>query len=660
MPVIDSFPDGEDTRKVQTAVVGGAEADWPVFLPYDHDGFDRFMHGRGRDDFYCGTLLGGCGKILTVRRSERKKCHFAHRPPVHCRRTAVGEDSADHLYIGQALRRWLQKQSHQSVSVNYLDHGFGPGGAVEVRFGAPRRMIRVQMGRLALRDWQNERAPAHVGGAAVVHWAYGPGSGLAHNEAREHGHAIRFECRTVDDMREVYVGTQMTDHSVEWVPLAEAHLDATGIVTPQLAEQDGERAEAEPQALVAFPLLPGSIAFTGGIEVTAQGDESRLYDADVQPRGSVLIRARISLPRGAAQPQPHRIHVIDGIAHLSTLPIPSEADASWLVIHTDGCSPLAESRDPRWPDLKPPEQVPEPPAAVEVATPALAPGPHVDARATREVSIVQAFRAKLTQIAHARGVINWEKLAPHAGAAPGDFSPADRVRLLVAVDYPRAANKPILSSLVKMQGDAIGAPRFFADILAELGRDDASEDGTLEEVHEREVRRAYALVRGETTDVVVQSLRAQEERRLTARKAVPVPRTPATVGNKAGGRATIRGYNHKAVVRAVRKALIDAAEHQRCVGWQFLAAAAGHDPDDLTVNDRIWILVGVDRADSPSGVLLSSLVIGPGHTPVPYLDKVLKQLGRPHGLRPIELGALRKAEQTRAFAAHGGNPAPES
>ncbi|MFH9466167.1 competence protein CoiA family protein [Streptomyces clavifer] len=658
MPVIDSFPDEEDTRKVQTAVVGGAGADWPVFLPYDHDGFDRFMRGRGRDDFYCGTLLGGCGRVLTVRRSERKKCHFAHRPPVHCRRTAVGEDSADHLYIGQALRRWLQQQSHQSVSVKYLDHGFGPGGAVEVRFGAPRRMIRVQMGRLALRAWQTERAPALGGGAAAVHWAYGPGSGLAHNEASEHGHAIRFECRTVDDLREVYVGTQMTDHSVEWVPLAEAHLDATGIVTPQLAEQVGMRAEAEPQAPVAFPLLPGSIAFTGGIEVTAQGDESRLYDADVQPRGSVLIRARISLPRGVAQPQPHRIHVIDGMAHLSTLPMPSEADASWLVIHADGCSPLAETRDPRWPDLKPPEQVLEPPAE-EAAAPALAPGPDVAERATRKVSIVQAFRARLTQIAHARGVINWEKLVPHAGAAPGEFSPADRVRLLAAVDYPRAADKPILSSLVKIQGDAIGAPRLFADILAELGRDDATEEGTLDEVHEREMHRAYALVRGETVDVVVQSLRAQEERRLTAGKAVHGARTPATVGNKAGGRAPIRRYNHQAAVRAVRKALMDAAEHQRCVGWQFLAAAAGHDPDELTVSHRISILVGVDRADSPSGVLLSSLVIGPGHTPVPYFDKVLKQLGRPHGLRPIELGALRKTEQARAFAAHGGIPAPK-
>ncbi|KOU01129.1 hypothetical protein ADK87_12420 [Streptomyces sp. NRRL F-4711] len=102
-----AFADEEDTRKVQTAVIGRAGADTPVFLPYDHDEFDLFMRGRSRDDFYCGTLLGGCGKKLSAKRYTEKKCHFAHRPPVHCRRTANGESSADHLYIGQALTRWL-------------------------------------------------------------------------------------------------------------------------------------------------------------------------------------------------------------------------------------------------------------------------------------------------------------------------------------------------------------------------------------------------------------------------------------------------------------------------------------------------------------------------------------------------------------------------
>ncbi|MET8418932.1 competence protein CoiA family protein [Streptomyces sp. NPDC005134] len=656
MPPIASVPDEDDTRKVQTAVVGGAGSDWPVFLPYDHDGFDRFMRGRSRNDFYCGTLLGGCGKILTVRRSEVKKCHFAHRPPVHCRRTAVGEESADHLYIGQALQRWLRRQGHQSVTVQYLDLGSGPGGAIELRFDSDRRMIRVQMDRLSLRDWQTAREQSATAWPEA-YWSYGSGSELAHNEATEHGHAIRFECRTVDDTREVYVGTQLKDHSVEWVPLAEAHLDDTGIVAPRLAEQAGRRAD-ETEVPVAFPLLPGSIAFTGAEEVTAPGDESRLYEADVQPRGSVLVRARISLPRAAAQPQPHRLHVIDGIAHLSTFPMSAGTDANWLIIHADGCSPLAERTDPRWPDLRPPKQVPDR-AAVQVDVPELGPAPHADTGATSAVSLVQAFRARLTQVARSRSVINWETLVSTVGASPSDFTAADRIRLLVAVDYPRADDKPVLSSLVKLRGESPDPPSFFADILASLGRDAARDQGTLAEVHQRELVSAYAIVRGESTDEVTRSLSAQEERRLAARKTVPAPRTSTVVGNRISAGGVMSPVSHNAAVKSVRRALIDAAQHQRCVGWQFLAAAAGYEPEDITESRRIAILVAVDRANSASGVLLSSLVIGPGHTPVPYFDTILKQLGRPHGLRPIELGTVRKTEQARAFAAYRENPARE-
>ncbi|MFJ9346171.1 hypothetical protein [Streptomyces sp. NPDC101237] len=40
------------------------------------------------------------------------------------------------------------------------------------------------------------------------------------------------------------------------------------------------------------------------------------------------------------------------------------------------------------------------------------------------------------------------------------------------------------------------------------------------------------------------------------------------------------------------------------------------------------------------------------HTPVPYFGAILKHAGRPHVLRPIELGQVRKTEQARTFAAY--------
>ncbi|GAA2571043.1 hypothetical protein GCM10010304_06780 [Streptomyces roseoviolaceus] len=745
------LPDEYDTRKVQTAVLGGADSSRPVFLPYDHTDFDRFMRGRGRDDFYCGTLLGGCGKILTVRRSEVKKCHFAHRPPVHCRRTAVGEDSADHLYIGQALQRWLKLQGQRRVMVDYVDLGSGPGGSVEVRFDSGRRAIRVQMDRLTLRGWQTARQQ-NSAKDKQVHWTYGPGSGLAHNEVAEHGHAIRFECRTVGHTREVYVGTHLTDHTVDWVPLAEAHLGHDGIITPRLTPTAGGNDTTLAPALVAFPLLPGTIAFTGTVELSPSDDDTRLYDADVQPRGFARIRARVALPRRTAQPLPHRLHVIDGVAHLYPLPNDHADEPRWL-IEADECSPLAETADPRWPDLQPPKPVPQPRPAT--ATPAVENEKDQDDGFPDDQSVVDVLRTRLTQVARSRGVINWEKLVSHTGATSVDFTPADRVRLLVAVDHPRADQKPVLSSLVKLHGDQPDTPPpFFADVLAGLGWKSGLSDVKVREIHQRERRTAYAVLSqastttADTTDTTSddrflvarfrehlhlvaighglvkwenllkrQGIRAnaisvQERTRLLAAMdwplkadkpvlsalvqadgsrptalfeavlrelgwkpttAVPTVadalkvergRAYAWAAAKAKGRAFPRGhsidsaawnrsFDFSAVVNAVREALIDAAHRKMCVGWQFLATAAGQAPGDFKERDRQAILVAVDRMAAPGGVLLSSLVIGPGHTPVPYFDAILKQLGRPHGLRPIELGTVRKTEQERAFAFYG-------
>ncbi|AQS66281.1 hypothetical protein [Streptomyces pactum] len=112
------------------------------------------------------------------------------------------------------------------------------------------------------------------------------------------------------------------------------------------------------------------------------------------------------------------------------------------------------------------------------------------------------------------------------------------------------------------------------------------------------------------------------------------------------------GTTKAAVVDAARRALIDAARRQVCVGWHTLAAAAGLKPTDLSDKAREAILVAVDSPTSPHGVLLSSLVVASEHTPVPYFDSILKRLGRPHGLRPIELGQFRKREQSLAFAAY--------
>ncbi|MFF2779105.1 competence protein CoiA family protein [Streptomyces sp. NPDC058052] len=748
--------DEEDTRKVQTAVLGRSGSDVPAFLPFDHDDFDIFMRGRSREDFYCGILLGGCGKKLTAKRYLEKKCHFAHRPPVHCRRTANGESSADHLYIGKALQEWLSRScGHPGASVTYPDLGSGPGGAVEVRFGGGR-LIRVQMGRAELKTWRSDRERLDLRHPRGVHWAYGPDSGLAHNEVEVSGHAVRLSCRTEQGTRKVYVGTQRPGHPVAWATLAECRLTDAGVITPALAAT-ADPVPASP-AGPAFPLRPGSVAFTGAVEdPSARTDRTRFYEADVQPEGSAATRGRIGLPSQAPVPPPHAIHVLTGVAHLC----PRE-EGGWL-IRADAATPLPHRADPRWPDLRPaaPPEPARPPA-------------------TTEEAMVAAFRTKLEQVRRARGLIDWETLVAQAGAVPGDFTPADRVRILVAVDTPHTPGEPFLAAVVKSAHAAPGPASFFADVLAahgmgedlteaqvdhlwrysarqrataterpvrearadKAGADEAGADeARADEARTDEARTDEAGPDGEPDPKLVAELRKHLKLMAKGRGLITwkgllagqgilhttisvttrfhllvaidspwkpgkpvlsalvkekgkdgpdamfgavlkalgwtpsaaVPSTdaawplerdrvyaaaknwnvsvPGTAGPAAGRYGLTKRLKGK--VDDVRRALIQAATREACLGWNALAVAAGMDPGLLTDAERTALLVAVDRRAPAEGLLLSSLVIGPGHTPVPYFDDILRALGRPHGLLPIELGRVRKQEQARVFEAYG-------
>ncbi|MFE1911081.1 competence protein CoiA family protein [Streptomyces anandii] len=533
----------EDTRKVQTAVIGQAESDWPVFLPYDHDDFDRFMRGRTRDDFYCGVLLGGCGKKLTPKRYTEKKCHFAHRPPVHCRRTETGEASADHLYIGQALRRWLLRQGYQDAEVTYLDPGSVPGGAVEVRFGQNRsRLIRVQLARLSLREWQETRERL-ADGHPHVHWAYGPYCGLSHSEVDAAGHAIRISCRTEGETREVYVGTQYPDNSLAWSALTVCRLSDAGIITPRLdTEPPASSTPAPAPTPVAFPLAPGTIAFTAATEVARQDDRTRrLYEANIQPIGSAVVSVRISLPHSCDPPLPHRLHVIKGTPLLLPLADSHSSEPTWL-IRAEGFSSLSGPADPRWPDLQP-------------------------------------------------------------------------------------APPPVMSKPQEANAFTVGIPKVGGGYGYLTSHEYKQLSRTQRRRYWQKVRR-----RGEAGSVAHGTSSTSSAQAVT------------------GATWTKLGVTREAVVRSVRDALISAARRQVCVGWHTLAKAAGLKPEDLSDKARAKILVAIDRPAGPDGVLLSALVISSEHTPVPYFDDILRHLGRPHGLRPIELGQVRKREQARAFA----------
>ncbi|MGV9698150.1 hypothetical protein ACWDTR_20630 [Streptomyces sp. NPDC003470] len=738
----------DDTRKVQTAVTGRPGSDQPVFLPFDHDDFDGFMLGRGRDDFYCGLLLGGCGKKLTAKRYLHKKCHFAHRPPVHCRRTRTGEDSADHLYIGQALQHWLHRQGHQKVNVSYPDLGSGPGGAVEVRYGSGARLVRVQMDRMSLNEWEAIRTQL-ADGNVRVHWAYGPNSGLAHNAVQAEGRALRFACRTEGGRRKVYVGTQHPDHTVELTTLDECHLTDDGIVTPHVTREPPTdiTADAGPDttARLAFPLVPGRLAFTAATPAEKQDITGRrLYHADVQPSGSAMTRMRIALPLHAVPPSPYRLNVIESAAQLIPLTASDAAEPSWL-IEAVGFTPIPARSDPRWPDLRP---TPEPPTPSVSVT-----DTHVRAR------LVERFRKELEAVALSHGLTDWETLVGTTDVAPSDITPADRVRLLIEVDRPRADGKPVLSSLVVLTGDASGPPPFFTEVLAGLGWKAGLSTARVADIWAREQRTAYTTAQPDTLPVgtassttagrpsdeeLVACLKKHLEgvarqrgliRWVTLLRKADVPASAVSAGDRVrllaavdrpygpgrpvlsclvkqrgapgptrefervltaiGWRPTAavptaeaawrverdRAYAHfrarptgatpkpaaassydgvwlklgttrASAAHALRHALIAAARRQVCVSWESLAREAHLPSGRVPERERVAVLVAVDRPSGSHGVMLSSLLISANRTPVPYFADILRGLGRPHDLRPIELGRLRKVEQARAFAAY--------
>ncbi|WP_407111533.1 competence protein CoiA family protein [Streptomyces sp. DSM 116494] len=544
-PAILGF-DEEDTRKVQTAVRGGPDGDTPVFLPYDKQAANRLRENHGSNAFSCGALLGGCGKLLTLRACDDKKSHFAHRPPVRCNRIARGESSADHLYIGEALSRWLRKQGQPNVNVQYVKQKNARSDAIEIRFGSKkkRRLIHVQMARRSFKEWQadGERFAASAGKPPTVRM-YGPDSQLAPFELEVTGHALRFRCETANGTRVVHIGTHLPGHQVEWTTLDQCRLVHAGIVTPRLRETPhGVQPEgaatpqspahfttderkpapagpasgpAVPVAGPALPLMPGSVAFTGATP-SSEENGRRVYEADAQPIGSALFRARISLPASAVAPEPHHVYALTERAAVLSGPqgpgpasrwslraegfvrIPAKKAAEWDLIRppsavaTQGGSPADDASDAsqRKPAPAPERAVNEPPATSDAASAGPAAPP--DDRLIAELGSV------LLKTAREGTTITWHELLKQTGTRPQDVSLVRQVHLLTAVDAPHVkARKPLLSSLITFSRQAQPndvPPPFFRQVLLALGWPhwtDAARTAAIWRSHQQRLHRAH-------------------------------------------------------------------------------------------------------------------------------------------------------------------------
>jgi uncharacterized coiled-coil protein SlyX len=463
------YIDDEDTRKVQTAVVGRAASDRPVFLPYDHGDFDQFMQGRTRDDFYCGILLGGCGKLLSPKRYTEKKCHFAHRPPVHCRRTEVGEDSADHLYIGRAVADWLKQQGQRSVQPGYKPRGHQVREVVDVSYEAGRRLIRVQLARRSKREWEDADATLRDRHAELS-WLFGPESLVANWQIERQGYALRVRCRSVGATRAVEIGTQFPDVPVEWTSLAECTLNSEGIVTPGLLVTPNGIVPRHAAPAEAAP-PPSGLPLTSAAVLISDASPAHTTDTHRWFDVSVRVKARLSLPANASPPDiRHTYAPVDATLSL-------DSDGSWLIeaaalqrVRTDttdhrstgDATPSADAHNPS------PEEQSLPP----------------------DVDVVASFRKTLENAARSRNVVTMATLAKGASLDDHTLSVERWRALLVQVEQPRTPGKPVLSALVK--GRDGGPAPFFGEVLRGLGWTKKFSDAELLDVWNRERHRAQA------------------------------------------------------------------------------------------------------------------------------------------------------------------------
>ncbi|MFI0542694.1 competence protein CoiA family protein [Streptomyces sp. WSLK1-3] len=464
-----SYAQEEDTRKVQTAVIGRAESDWPVFLPYDHDDFERFMRGRTRDDFYCGVLLGGCGKRLSPKRYTEKKCHFAHRPPVHCRRTETGEDSADHLYIGRAVADWLKRQGQPAAQPVYKPKGHQVREAVDVSYGDGRRLIRVQLARRSKREWEKADTELRVR-HSELDWLFGPDSLLANWQIERQGYAIRVQCRSLGVTRVVEIGTQFADMPVEWTCLSECTLTPEGIVTPSLLHttdgivpRHGVAPVAPARPLSGLPLTPTSVLITDATPAHTT-DTHHWFDV------SLRVNARLSLPAHADSPEPQHVYLpLDAVVSL-------DSDGTWLIKASALQGVGTEPTD----------------GPVVKATPST--GTHEPSSERNplpsDAELVASFRKTLENTARSKNVVTTATLCKGA-SLHGHTLSVDRWReLLLQVEQPRTPGKPVLSSLIK--GRDGGPASFFKEILHGLGWTSSFSDAELLDIWNSERGRVHA------------------------------------------------------------------------------------------------------------------------------------------------------------------------
>ncbi|MFF0112445.1 competence protein CoiA family protein [Streptomyces prasinus] len=490
----------EDTRKVQTAVAGSPATDHPVYLPMDAVEYDRFIREYPAREFYCGTLLGGCGKKLSARKYRDKKCHFAHVASGSCRRVSTNEASADHLYIGRAVAAWLKEQKYGHVQPRYKQKGKQDlRDFVDIRYlhreERRERLVRVQLARKSKSEW--EEIDTHLREQwAGIEWLFGPDSMLANWEIDRRGYALRIQCRPAGITRIVEVGVQYPNTPIDWVPLTECHMTAHGIRFPG----------HEPVARGLAPLgrrnpPPASrpLPTPKAVQRAGHSNESRPQESSPPPV-AVSRAGEPDRQPSPADPQPRRVDTDasavpgtasgdgEGTSALHSLPVPGslqEIQAHHDKEVTEGMTLLLDHLD-RVGDELHLDQIQTVLRDLAVRERTMWRGPDPEARkrvrawqAHAEMLLARptfqeicacadTIRPLLSVAARTVRPVTWAELGIRLDGGLPALQPEDKVAVLVEVDRATRPDRPLLSALVAARGRRVHP--LYAQVLDHLDR----------------------------------------------------------------------------------------------------------------------------------------------------------------------------------------------
>lgn len=291
-----------DTRRVQTAVLGSPDSDYPLSLPMDREEAAIYLSRYKGKPFYCGRLLGGCGWRLMDKLYSDRVCHFAHYPDPNgsapeCERRYFGADSADHLYIHRGLTSGLSGPARKQQ----FDGTITQGRCTDllVNPGRSRSAIRVQFVNLPPDVWakEDEELRARLG---WVDWMVGPRA-LATGKylLDRDGYALRVRCEQQGSTRVVKIGTETQSGDLEWAELKDCEISERGIVTPLLRKLRS----AAPRQALSTTRLPGFPLDVDNIVVYPQENRTRPTEGPGIRQGSHAAAADVQIGDG------ERIHV---------------------------------------------------------------------------------------------------------------------------------------------------------------------------------------------------------------------------------------------------------------------------------------------------------------------------------------------------------------